>query len=121
MKPKTEYPLPDDWRGNVMARIRKLVKEADPEILEDVKWKTASNPDGVLVWYKIGMICTGEIYKKHLRLSLAKGPSLKDFDTKNLINSYRAIILKEEDKLDEEAFKALINAAVKLNQKTIKN
>lgn len=112
----SDYKLPDDWRGKVIAQVRKLIKEADPEITEDVKWKTPSNPDGVLVWYNEGMLLTGEIYKKHLRLSFAKGPALKKHDPKELVNSYRAILLHEEDKLDEEAFKDLIRAAIKLNK-----
>lgn len=98
-----------------MKRISELIREADPDIVEEVKYKTASNPDGVLVWYHNGMISTGEIYNKHLRLSLAKGQHLKDQDPKGLINSYRAILIKEEDTLDETAFKNLIKAAVKLN------
>ena len=113
----TKFKLPDDWRGKVMSRIRELIKLADPEIIEDVKWKTASNPNGVLVWYHDGMISTGEIYTKHLRLSLAKGQYLKDQDPKGLINSFRAIIIKEDDKIDETAFKNLIRAAVEFNQK----
>lgn len=112
---KVEYSLPEDWRGDVMTQIRTLIKQADPEIVEDVKWKTPSNPNGVLVWYKEGMITTGEIYKKHIRLAFAKGPSLKKSDPKGLINTYRAIIIHEEDKIDEEAFKNLIRAAVELN------
>ncbi len=114
---KVEYNLPADWRGDVMTQIRILIKQADPEIIEDVKWKTPSNPDGVLVWYKDGMITTGEIYKKHIRLAFAKGPALKDHDPKGLINSYRAIIIHEEDKINERAFKDLIRAAVALNSK----
>lgn len=110
-----EYNLPDDWRGEVMMQVRTLIKQADSEIIEDVKWKTPSNPDGVLVWYRDGMITTGEIYKKHIRLAFAKGPALKEYDPKGLINTYRAIIIHEEDKIDKEAFKALIRAAVELN------
>lgn len=112
-----EYPLPDDWRGEVMTRIRTLIKQADPEVSEDVKWKTPSNPNGVLVWYHEGMLLTGEIYKEHLRLSFAKGPALKDHDPKGLINSYRALIIRENDELDEAAFRDLILAAVALNRK----
>lgn len=112
-----EYSLPEDWRGKVMTQIRTLIKQADPEIIEDVKWKTPSNPDGVLVWYREGMISTGEIYKKHIRLALAKGPALKEHDPKGLINTYRAIIIHENDKLDKKAFTDLIRAAVALNHK----
>ena len=99
-----------------MSRIRKLVKEADPKIIEEKKYKTPSNPDGVLVWYRDGMLLTGETYKKHLRLSFAKGPDLQKKDAKGLINSYRAILLREEDKLNEGAFKKLVKDAVALNQ-----
>lgn len=110
-----EYEVPSDWRGETISRIRALMKEADPDIVEDVKWKTRTNPGGVLVWYHDGIISTGEIYKKHLRLSLAKGNELKDQDPKGLINSYRAILLHEEDTLDEAAFKNLIRVAVAFN------
>jgi len=106
-----------DWREEVMNKIRKLIKEADPEIVEEVKWKIPSNPKGVFVWYRDGMITTGETYKKHLRLAFAKGPELKKQDPKSLINSYRAIIIHEEDELDESAFKNLVKAAVELNKK----
>lgn len=116
----SSFDMPDDWRGKMMGKVRKAIQEAAPEATEDVKWKTASNPNGVLVWYKDGMILTGEIYKKHLRLSFAKGPELKKNDPKKLINSYRAIILKEEDKLNKKAFKALIHDAIKLNEKSKK-
>lgn len=104
-----------DWREKTMNRIRELIKEADPEATEEKKYKTPTNPDGVFVWYHDGMITTGETLKQHLRIALAKGPLLKDKDPKRLINTYRAIILHEEDKLDEEAFKDLIKAAVELN------
>lgn len=105
-----------DWRVKTMSRIRKLVKQADPKIIEEIKYRTPSNPDGVFVWYRDGMISTGETYKKHLRLSFAKGPVLKKNDVKQLINSHRAIIIHEEDKLNESAFKKLIRDAVVLNQ-----
>jgi hypothetical protein len=117
---EVKFKLPTDWRGKVMSRIRELIQQADPEIIEDVKYKTASNPNGVLVWYKGGMISTGEVYNKHLRLGFAKGPALKESDPKGLINTYRAIVLHEEDKLDEKAFQDLIRAAVALNGKAKK-
>ena len=114
----TEVPfkVPDDWRGTTITQIRDLIKEADSGIEEEVKWRTRTNPNGVLVWYHDGMLLTGEIYKEHLRLSFAKGPALKNTDPKGLINSYRAILIKEGDKLDESAFKELIGEAVKLNK-----
>lgn len=103
----------DDWRGQCLSKVRKLFREADPEVQEDVKWKTPSNPDGVAVWYHDGMICTGEVYKKHIRFAFAKGPELDD--PKGLINSYRAMIVHEDDELDEAAFKDLVRDAVRLN------
>lgn len=107
-----------DWRGERLAQVRKLINQADPDIIEDVKWKTASNPDGVPVWYHDGMICTGETYKKHLRIAFAKGPDLKD--PNKILNSYRAIIIHEEDSLNESAFKELVREAVALNKEKIK-
>lgn len=105
-----------DWRVKTLSRIRTLIKQADSKIVEEVKYKTPSNPAGVFVWYRDGMICTGETYKKHLRLSFAKGPALKKKDSKGLINSYRAIIVHEGDKINEAAFKKLIRDAVAFNQ-----
>ena len=104
-----------DWRGEKLALIRALIKEADADIIEEVKWKKPSNPDGIPVWSHDGIICLGETYKKHLRITFAKGPSLAD--PKGLFNAYRAIIIHEGDTIDEAAFKDLIRAAVKLNQK----
>jgi hypothetical protein len=106
----------NDWREKTMSRIRELIKQADPDIKEEIKYKTASNPAGVFVWYKDGMLTTGETYKQHLRLAFAKGPALKQKDSQGLINTYRAIIIREGDKLDEPAFKQLIQDAVALNQ-----
>lgn len=111
-----DYQIPDDWRGKMISRIRELMKEADPEIIEEVKYKTASNPNGVLVWYCDGMISTGEVYKQHLRLGFSKGVILKENDPKGLFNAYRAILIHEEDKLDEAAFKEIVRAAVSLNK-----
>jgi hypothetical protein len=106
-----------DWRKKTMSRIRTLIKQADPEITKAVKYKTPSNPAGVLVWYRDGMICTGETYKNHLRFAFAKGPALKSKDPQGLINAYRAMIIREGDAIHEGAFKKLIRAAVALNQK----
>ena len=102
-----------DWRGVRLARIRVLIKEADPNSIEEVKWKKASNPDGIPVWSHDGMICTGEFYKSHLRLTFAKGGSLED--PKSLFNTYRAIVIHENDKINEKDFKDLIREAVSLN------
>lgn len=110
-----KYP---DWRGEKMAQLRSLIKHADPDIVEEVKWKKPSNPDGIPVWSHDGIICLGETYKMHLRISFAKGPSLAD--PKKLFNAYRAIIIHEEDSLDEAAFKDFIREAVEFNKKNKK-
>ncbi len=107
---------PNDWREKTMSKIRLLIKEVDPEVVEEKKYKTATNPEGVFVWYHDGMICTGETYKQHLRFGFTKGQELKGHDPKGLINTYRAIVLREEDKLDENAFKDLFHAAVLFNK-----
>jgi hypothetical protein len=103
----------DDWRGETLAHIRKLIKQADPDVVEEWKWS------GVPVWYHAGMICTGETYKNVVKMTFAKGASLND--PSNLFNSSldgdtrRAIDIHEGDKIDEKALKALIRAAVALN------
>src|SRR5690606_33584610 len=108
-----------DWRGAKLARIRQLIKEADPEVVEELKWRKPSNPSGVPVWSHNGIICTGETYKDKVKLTFAKGASLDD--PKRLFNASldgkdrRAIDIREGEKIDEEALKALIRAAVKLN------
>src|SRR5438045_269217 len=103
-----------DWRGEKLAQLRSLIKEADSNVIEEVKWKKASNPDGIPVWSHDGIICTGETYKNHLRLTFAKGASLKD--PNGLFTAYRAIIIHEGDKINEAAFKELICTAVELNR-----
>jgi hypothetical protein len=109
----------DDWRGETLARIRALIKEADPDVVEEVKWQKANNPAGVSVWSHDGIICTGETYKDTVKATFAKGASLED--PKGLFNSSldgnvrRAIDFHEGDVIDEEAFKALVRAAVDLN------
>jgi hypothetical protein len=109
----------DDWRGATLSRLRALIKQADPDVVEELKWKKASNPDGVPVWSDDGMICTGEVYKDHVKLTFAKGSSLDD--PKGLFNASlggvrRAIDVPEGGKVDASAFKALIRAAVALNR-----
>src|SRR5512132_1492168 len=98
-----------DWRGKMLSRLRTLVKEADPEVVEEWKWR------GVPVWSHAGMICTGETYKEVVKLTFAKGASLKDpaglFNSSLEGNTRRAIDLRESDKLDEKALKALVRAA----------
>ena len=110
-----------DWRGKTLSQIRVLIKQADPEVAEELKWRKPSNPAGVPVWYHDGIICTGETYMNHVRLTFAKGATLKD--PKGLFNSglegnvRRAIDIHEGDKVDEAALKDLIRAAVALNLK----
>ena len=109
-----------DWRGETLARVRSLIKEADPEMVEEVKWRKPSNSMlGVPVWSHAGIICTGETYKSVVKLTFAKGASLKDpsglFNSSLEGNTRRAIDFHEGDKIDEKALKALIRAAVALN------
>jgi len=105
-----------DWRGETLSRVRKLIKEADPEITEEWKWVKPSNP-GTPVWSHNGGVCTGESYKNAVKLTFFKGASLKDpaglFTQPGTVR--RAIDIREGDKIDESAFKDLIRAAVKLN------
>jgi hypothetical protein len=102
-----------DWRGETLARIRMLIKQADPEAIEEWKWR------GVPVWSHAGIICTGETYKNVVKMTFAKGASLEDpsglFNSSLEGNMRRAIDFHEGDKIDEEALKALIRAAVALN------
>ena len=108
------------WRGETLARIRALIKQADPEVVEEVKWRKPSNSMlGVPVWSHAGMICTGETYKNAVKLTLAKGASLEDpshvFNSSLEGNVRRAIDFHEGDKIDEKALKAIIRQAVALN------
>jgi len=107
-----------DWRGEALSRMRKLIKEADPDVVEEVKWRKASSP-GVPVWPHDGIICTGESYKSIVKLTFAKGASLKDpanlFNSSLDGNTRRAIDIREGEKVDAGAFKALVRAAVALN------
>ncbi|MGH7604060.1 MAG: DUF1801 domain-containing protein [Gemmatimonadaceae bacterium] len=109
-----------DWRGETLSKMRRLIKQADPEVIEEVKWRKPSSPAGVPVWSHDGMICTGETYKSAVKLTFAKGAQLKD--PKRLFNSSldggvrRAIDLHEGDAIDETAFKALIREAVAVNE-----
>ena len=103
-----------DWRGAALARMRKLIQEADADVLEEMKW------GDVPVWSHDGILCTGESYKQHVKLTFAKGASLPDpsglFNASLEGNMRRAIDLHEGDEIDEKAFKALVRAAVELNQ-----
>jgi hypothetical protein len=102
-----------DWRGGMLARVRGLIKEADPEVVEEWKWR------GVPVWYHAGMICTGETYKEAVKMTFAKGASLEDpsglFNSSLEGNTRRAIDIHEGEEIDEEALKELVRAAVALN------
>ena len=102
-----------DWRGETLARVRILIKQADPEVVEEWKWR------GVPVWSHAGIICTGETYKNVVKMTFAKGASLEDpsglFNSSLEGNTRRAIDFHEGDKIDEKALKALIRAAVSLN------
>ena len=108
-----------DWRAPLLTRLRKLIHDADPDVVEEVKWRKASNPLGVPTWSHAGIICTGESYRDKVKLTFAKGASLDD--PKGLFNSSltggtrRAIDIGEDDAIDEEAFKALIRKAVAVN------
>ena len=108
-----------DWRGATLAKLRSLIKQADPEVVEEWKWKKATNP-GVPVWSHQGMICTGETYKSVVKLTFLKGASLEDpaglFNSSLEGNARRAIDFHEGDAVDEQAFVALIRAAVSLNE-----
>ena len=109
-----------DWRGETLARVRKLIKEADPDVVEQVKWRKPSNAmRGVPVWEHDGIICTGETYKNAVKLTFANGAALEDpaglFNSSLEGNVRRAIDLHEGDKIDAKAFKALIRSAVALN------
>jgi hypothetical protein len=107
-----------DWRGEMLSRLRTLVKEADPEIVEEWKWR------GVPVWYHDGMICTGETYKNVVKMTFAKGAALKDpaglFNSSLEGNTRRAIDFHEGEKIDEDGLKTLVRAAVTLNKSTAK-
>jgi hypothetical protein len=108
-----------DWRGETLARLRALIRQADPQVVEQVKWRKASNPTGVPVWEHEGIICTGETYKDKVKLTFAAGASLEDpsglFNSSLEGGTRRAIDFHEGDAIDEEALKALIRAAVALN------
>ena len=108
-----------DWRGEMLSRIRGLTKEAVPEVVEEIKWRKASNPLGVPVWSYDGIVLTGETYADKVKLTFAKGASLDDpaglFNSSLEGNVRRAIDLHEGDGIDEEAFKALVRSAADLN------
>ncbi|HTT85723.1 MAG TPA: DUF1801 domain-containing protein [Acidimicrobiales bacterium] len=115
---KTAGPL-DDWRNATLSQIRKFIVQADPEMVEERKWRKPTNPEGVPVWSHYGMICTGETYKTHVKVTFARGAFLKDpsflFNSSLEGRTRRAIDVHEGEKIDERAFKALIREAVALN------
>jgi hypothetical protein len=108
-----------DWRGATLARVRALIREAYPEVVEGVKWRKPSNPAGVPVWEHAGLICTGETYKDKIKLTFARGAALEDpsrlFNSSLTGGTRRAIDIAEGDEVDETPFKALIREAVALN------
>jgi hypothetical protein len=108
-----------DWRGEALARVRKLIREVDPNVVEAVKWRKPSNPMGVPVWERDGIVCTGETYKDKVKLTFARGAALNDplrlFNSSLDGNVRRAIDIHEGDKIDEKALKAIVRAAVALN------
>lgn len=109
----------DDWRGETLARLRRLILEADPDVVEEVKWVKPSNPMGVPVWSHDGILCTGEVYRDKVKLTFARGASLAD--PQGLFNAgfgggtRRAIDLAQGHDVDPEAFRALVQAAVAAN------
>jgi hypothetical protein len=108
-----------DWRGETLKRVRALIRESDPEVVEAVKWRKPTNPAGVPVWEHDGLICTGETYREKVKLTFAKGASIDDptglFNSSLEGNTRRAIDIREGDEIDGEALKALVSEAVALN------
>jgi hypothetical protein len=108
-----------DWRGEVLARVRALIREADPDVVEAVKWRKPSNPAGVPVWEHGGLICTGETYRDKVKLTFARGAALEDpaglFNSSLDGNTRRAIDIRQGDEIDPGALKALIRGAVAAN------
>ena len=108
-----------DWRGRTLSHLRALIRQADPEVVEELKWR------GVPVWSHAGLICTGEVYKNHVKMTFPKGAALEDpsrlFNASLGGNTWRAIDIHEGDKVDEAALKALIRAAVTLNTSKVRS
>jgi hypothetical protein len=108
-----------DWRGAALSRMRGLIREADPEVVETVKWRKPSNPSGVPVWEHAGILCTGEVYKGYVKLTFARGASLDDpaglFNAGFGGGTRRAIDIREGETIDADAFKALVREAVAVN------
>jgi hypothetical protein len=114
----------DDWRGEKLARLRAVVLKADPAVVEEVKWKKPSRPEGVPVWSHEGIICTGEMLKSAVRLTFPKGADLKDpgglFNTRLDSKTVRAIDIREGDAIKEDALSALVREAMRLNEAKLK-
>jgi hypothetical protein len=108
-----------DWRGETLSQMRALIRQADPEVVEELKWRKPSNPSGVPTWSHAGIICTGETYKDKVKLTFAQGASLPDperlFNASLDGGTRRAIDIRQGDRVDEEAFIALVEAAVAHN------
>ena len=111
--------MPEDWRTETLGKLRELIRQADPEATETVKWRKPSNPDGVPVWEHDGIICTGETYRDKVKLTFAQGASLDDpaglFNASLDAGTRRAIDIREGDTIDEAAFKALVRDAAARN------
>lgn len=109
-----------DWRGEALRQVRALIRAADPDVVEAVKWRKPSNPGGVPVWEHDGLICTGETYRDKVKLTFARGAALEDpaglFNSSLDGNTRRAIDIREGEAIDGEALKALVRAAVTLNR-----
>jgi hypothetical protein len=114
----------DDWRETTLSLIRTWIKEADPEVVEERKWVKPTNPEGVPTWYHDGIICTGERYKTHVKVTFARGASLKDpshmFNASLEGSLRRGIDVHEGERIDEKAFQALIREAVALNAMSVR-
>jgi hypothetical protein len=108
-----------DWRGETLARVRAVIREATPEVVETVKWRKPSNPDGVPVWECAGIVCTGDAFRDKVKVTFAKGAQLEDpaglFNASLEGNAMRAIDIREGDDIDAPALQALVRAAVALN------
>ena len=109
-----------DWRAEMLERLRMIIRQADPEMIEEVKWRKPSNPGGVPVWSHGGIVCTGETYKSVVKMTFMSGAALKDpdglFNSSLEGNTRRGIDFREGEKINEKALKALVREAVKLNK-----